>query len=413
MADFEDIFSVQENNEKGAITVTELNEYIKSKIDADRFLSHVLVKGEISNFTNHYKTGHFYFTIKDEGSLIKAVMFKSAACKINFVPENGMKILARGRVSAFVRDGQYQLYCDGMEPDGIGALYFAFEQLKKKLSAEGLFDESRKKPLPKIPTRIGVITSPTGAAIRDIINILGRRFPYAKVILYPALVQGAEAAPSLIDGVRYFNSQSNVDVIIIGRGGGSIEDLWAFNSEELAREVAASKIPTISAVGHETDFTICDFVADRRAPTPSAAAEIAVPETHELMHKIDNIIGRMSLLLTKRIDQGKQVLAFYKTQGIFAHPERLLEDRKMQLLLSGQKLESLIAAKLTTDRHKLSENAAKLEALSPLGILSRGYSVATGSSGKVIASKNDVEVGEVISVRVSDGNIYTRVENKE
>ena len=413
MADFEDIFSVNSNNENGAITVTELNEYIKSKIDADGFLSHVLVKGEISNFTNHYKTGHFYFTIKDEGSLIKAVMFRSAASKINFVPENGMKILARGRVSAFVRDGQYQLYCDGMEPDGIGALYFAFEQLKKKLSSEGLFDESRKKPLPKIPTRIGVITSPTGAAIRDIINILGRRFPYAKVILYPALVQGAEAAPSLIDGVNYFNGQNNVDVIIIGRGGGSIEDLWAFNSEELARTIAASHIPTISAVGHETDFTICDFVADRRAPTPSAAAEIAVPETYELMHKIDNIIGRMSLLLTKRIDQGKQVLAFYKTQGVFAHPERLFEDRKMQLLLSGQKLESLISSKLTTDRHKLSENAAKLEALSPLGILSRGYSVATGSCGKVIASTKDVEKGELISVRVSDGNIYTRVEDKE
>ncbi len=406
---FGEMFSVPGGGTE-ALTVTQLNEYIKAKIDADGFLSHVTVKGEISNFTNHYKTGHFYFTVKDEGSLIKAVMFRSAASKLNFVPENGMKILARGRVSAFVRDGQYQLYCESMEPDGIGALYFAFEQLKKKLSAEGLFEESRKKLLPKIPTRIGVITSPTGAAIRDIINILGRRFPYAKVILYPALVQGADAAPSLIAGMQYFNTQRNVDVIIIGRGGGSIEDLWAFNSEELARTVAASAIPTISAVGHETDFTICDFVADRRAPTPSAAAELAVPEMHELMHKIDNIIGRMSLLLSRRFESGRQILEFYRTQGIFAHPERMLEDRKMQLLLLGQRLDGSIAAKLTADQNRLAQRAAKLEALSPLGILSRGYSVATGTDGKVISSAKDVAIGDRFSLQLADGKINATVD---
>ncbi len=411
MNGFQDLFNVEKDN--GALTVTQLNEYIKAKIDSDRFLSNVLVKGEISNFTNHYKTGHFYFTIKDEGSLIKAVMFRGSASKLAFVPENGMKIIARGRVSAFVRDGQYQLYCESMEPDGIGALYFAFEQLKKKLSAEGLFDESRKKPLPKIPTRIGVITSPTGAAIRDIINVLGRRFPYAKVILFPALVQGAEATPSLIEGMNYFNTQKNVDLIIIGRGGGSIEDLWAFNSEELARTVAASVIPTISAVGHETDFTICDFVADRRAPTPSAAAEIAVPETFELMHKIDNIIGRMSLLLTKRIEQGKQVLGFYKTQGIFAYPERMFEDRKMQLLMLGQRLDTAAANTLTQNKHRLAEISARLEALSPLGILTRGYSVASKEDGRVLSSISDVSKGEMVTLRVKDGNIYTRVEDKE
>lgn len=409
MGVFDEIFGTPKEQSDGAITVTQLNEYIKSKIDGDAFLSHVIVKGEISNFTNHYKTGHFYFTIKDEGSLIKAVMFRSAASKINFVPENGMKIVARGRVSAYVRDGQYQLYCDAMEPDGIGALYFAFEQLKKKLSAEGLFDEARKKPLPKIPTRIGVITSPTGAAIRDIINILGRRFPYAKVILYPALVQGAEAAPSLIDGMNYFNSQQNVDVIIIGRGGGSIEDLWAFNDETLARTVAASRIPTISAVGHETDFTICDFVADRRAPTPSAAAELAVPETHELMHKIDNIIGRMSLLLSRRIESGRQILDFYKTQGIFAYPERMFEDRKMQLLMLGQRLETTMGSKLTADRSLLAQRTAKLEALSPLGILSRGYSVAANADGKVISSVNDVSSGDKLTLRLSDGTVDATV----
>ena len=399
------IFKIPEENSSGAITVTELNEYIKAKIDADGFLSHVTLKGEISNFTNHYKTGHFYFTIKDEGSLIKAVMFRSAASKINFVPENGMKIIAKGRVSAFVRDGQYQIYCDSMEPDGIGALYFAFEQLKKKLSAEGLFDEAKKKPLPKIPTRIGVITSPTGAAIRDIINILGRRFPYAKVVLYPALVQGADATPSLIGGMNYFNSQRNVDVIIIGRGGGSIEDLWAFNDETLARVVSASAIPTISAVGHETDFTICDFVADRRAPTPSAAAELAVPETHELMHKIDNIIGRMSLLLTRRIESGKQILDFYKTQGVFAYPERMFEERKMQLLMLGQRLEGSIGQKLVAERSLLAQRTAKLEALSPLGILSRGYSVASKADGKVISSVNDVNDGDDFTLRLGDGTL--------
>ena len=409
MASFQDIFTINEPSDNGAITVTQLNEYIKMKIDADDFLSQVFVKGEISNFTNHYKTGHFYFTVKDEGSLIKAVMFRGAASKLNFVPENGMKVLVRGRVSAFVRDGQYQLYCDAMEPDGIGALYFAFEQLKKKLSAEGLFDESRKKPLPKIPTRIGVITSPTGAAIRDIINILGRRFPYAKVVLYPALVQGAEAAPSLIDGVKFFNSSNNVDVIIIGRGGGSIEDLWAFNSEELARTIAASRIPTISAVGHETDFTICDFVADRRAPTPSAAAEIAVPETHELMHKIDNIIGRMSLLIGKRIEHGKQILDFYKNQGVFARSERIFEDRKMQLLILGQRLDTSIGNELVASRNLLARNSAKLEALSPLGILSRGYSVATKTDGSVVKSVNDVSSNDTVSLRLYDGSVDVTV----
>lgn len=410
MGVFDEVFGTPKGVGDGAITVTELNEYIKSKIDGDRFLSNIAVKGEISNFTNHYKTGHFYFTIKDEGSLIKAVMFRSAASKITFVPENGMKIVARGRVSAFVRDGQYQLYCESMEPDGIGALYFAFEQLKKKLSGEGLFDESRKKPLPKIPTRIGVITSPTGAAIRDIINILGRRFPYAKVVLYPALVQGAEAAPSLIAGMNYFNSQNNVDVIIIGRGGGSIEDLWAFNDETLARTVAASHIPTISAVGHETDFTICDFVADRRAPTPSAAAELAVPETHELMHKIDNIIGRMSLILSRKLENGRQVLDFYKNQGIFAYPERMFEERKMRLLMLGQNLEASINTKILSDRGVLSQNVAKLEALSPLGILSRGYSVVTDKDGNVVSSIDSVSTGDKLALRLSDGTVNATVD---
>lgn len=269
----------------GALTVTQLNEYIKRLIDTTPQLSDVYVKGEISNFKNHYSTGHFYFTLKDEGGQLRSVMFKSFASKLRFMPEDGMKVTAHGRISSYVRDGGYQLYCDMIEPEGVGSLYVAYEQLKKKLEYEGLFDASRKKPLPKIPSKVGIITSATGAAIRDMINVCGRRFPFATLVLYPALVQGPEAPAQLISGMNYFNAAKNVDVIIIGRGGGSIEDLWAFNDENLARTVAASAIPVISAVGHETDFTICDFVADRRAPTPSAAAELAVPDTAELKEK--------------------------------------------------------------------------------------------------------------------------------
>ena len=250
--------------EKKIFTVSQINEYIKGKIDSDSFLSSLWIKGEISNFV-HHKTGHLYFTLKDENSLIRALMFSSSAAKLKFRPENGMKVIMHGRIASYIRDGAYNFYADSMEPDGIGALYIAYEQLKKKLEAEGLFRPERKKPLPKIPTRVGVITSPTGAAIRDIINVISRRFPYAKITLYSSLVQGDGAPAQLISALRYFNTTKSADVIILGRGGGSIEDLWAFNNEALAREVAASVIPVISAVGHETDFTICDFVADRRA----------------------------------------------------------------------------------------------------------------------------------------------------
>ena len=246
------------------LTVSQLNEYVKMLFDSQPIFNGIYVKGEISNFTNH-RTGHWYFTLKDEGSLVRAVMFRGSAMKNPFLPENGMKVIVHGRVSAFVRDGQYQIYVDEMQPDGIGGLYLAYEQLKQKLDAEGLFAASRKKPLPKIPQSVGVITSPTGAAVRDIINITKRRFPLAQILLYPALVQGSSAPEQLIAGVRYFNETRAVDVIILGRGGGSLEDLWAFNNENLAREVAASEIPIISAVGHETDFTICDFAADCRA----------------------------------------------------------------------------------------------------------------------------------------------------
>lgn len=264
------------------LTVTQLNEYVKMLLDADPLLSGIWVRAEISNFKHHYQTGHFYFSLKDEGGLVRAVMFRFHAQKVPFVPKDGLKVLVHGRVSSFVRDGQYQLYVDEMLPDGKGAMFFAFEQLKKKLEAAGLFDEARKKTLPRYPASIGIVTSPTGAAIRDMMNILGRRFPCAQLYLYPAQVQGSEAPGQLIAGVEFFNKKKKTDVIIIGRGGGSAEDLWAFNNEQLAYAVAASKVPVISAVGHESDFTICDFVADKRAPTPSAAAELAVPDRLEL-----------------------------------------------------------------------------------------------------------------------------------
>lgn len=301
--------------ERQVFTVTALNEYIKMKLETDEALMRVFIRGEISNFTNH-KSGHFYFTVKDETSRIAAVMFRSSASKLAFIPENGMKVIVGGRVSAYVRDGQYQIYVDTLEPDGVGALYIAYEQLKAKLGAEGLFDEAKKKPLPRYPMRIGVITSPTGAAIRDIINILGRRFPIAEVVLYPSLVQGESAAPQLIEGLRYFNEKKNVNVIIIGRGGGSLEDLWAFNSEALVREVAASELPVISAVGHEIDFTLCDFAADRRAPTPSAAAELAVPERYELKRKLGNVTARLELLEGKKLELLRSTLERMKRVGL-------------------------------------------------------------------------------------------------
>ena len=278
-------------DKRQALTVTGLNEYIKSKLDTDPVLSGVFVKGEISNFVNHYKTGHFYLSLKDEGGVIRAVMFRQSAMKLNFVPENGMKVICSGRVSSYVKDGQYQIYITSMEPDGVGALYIAFEQLKKKLEEEGLFDPMYKKPLPKYPKKIGIITSPTGAAIRDMIHVSGRRFPLAKLCLYPSLVQGDGAPAQLIRGIETFNTTCPVDVIILGRGGGSLEELWAFNDENLARAIFASRIPIISAVGHETDFSISDFVADLRAPTPSAAAEVALPEAGEVKRKLRNVIA--------------------------------------------------------------------------------------------------------------------------
>ncbi len=372
-------------------------------------LNDVYVKGEISNFKNHISSGHFYFSLKDKDSQIKAVMFRSSASKMKFVPENGMMVVAHGRVASYVRDGQYQLYADSMEPDGVGALYVAFEQLKQRLAAQGVFAPEKKKPLPKIPKTIGVITSPTGAAVRDIINIATRRFPFAKIVVYPALVQGENAASSLISGIRYFNDTGSADVIIIGRGGGSIEDLWAFNDENLAKTVCASEIPVISAVGHETDFTICDFAADLRAPTPSAAAELAVPDTAELKHKINNIISRESAVLLQMLSAKRETLARYEKSRYLSSPGHMIDDRRMALILSSERLMTSAAHVNEIKKHALSALSGKLEALSPLAVLSRGYGVVSSEEGKVIKEIADVSVGDKITVKVRDGEIYAGV----
>ncbi len=391
------------------LSVTQLNSYIKTVFDSDGFLGNVTVKGEISNFKYH-STGHLYFSLKDEESVIRAVMFRSAASRLRFEPENGMKVNARGRVTSFVRDGQYQLYIEDMEPDGVGALYVAFEQLKSKLDRAGLFSPDRKKPLPKIPSRIGIITSPTGAAVRDMINVTGRRFPYAKIILYPALVQGPDAVPTLIAGLDHFNKTKSCDVIIIGRGGGSIEDLWAFNDERLAYAVSASDIPVISAVGHETDFTICDFVADRRAPTPSAAAEIAVPDTLELKNKFNNVIRHEALSVDRIITSCRDRLTLLSSSRVLRNPKAYVDDRRMAVMMNSDRMISAESAIVSGGKLALGKCAAKLEALDPLSVISRGYSAVYTEDKKLVRSTDDLSPGMKVSFRTSDGSADAVIE---
>ena len=290
------------------LTIGQLNAYVKSLLDGDDNLNHVYVSAEISNFTNHYRTGHFYFSLKDENAVIRAVMFRSSAQRLKFLPQDGMRVIVRGRVSLYERDGQYQLYVDDLQPDGVGALNLAYEQLKEKLSKEGLFAPERKKTLPRYPMRVGVVTSPTGAAVRDIINVLSRRFPLAQIILQPVQVQGADAPGQIADAIRLFNEKKAADVLIVGRGGGSLEELWAFNEEEVARAVAASEIPVVSAVGHETDFTICDFAADLRAPTPSAAAELCVPDAQGELARVQMLRHSVFQLVQRRMESEQQRL---------------------------------------------------------------------------------------------------------
>ena len=395
--------------QKRIISVSELNEYIKLVLEHDELLMNICVKGEISNFTNHYKTGHMYFSLKDAGGAVKAVMFRGNAIRLKFMPENGMKVLVSGRVGVFPRDGQYQIYVDSMEPDGIGALALAFEQLKQKLEKEGLFAEWRKKPLPQMPMRIGVITSPTGAAIRDILNILGRRFPLAEVDLYPALVQGENAAADLVRGLAHFNRAKNVDVIILGRGGGSIEDLWAFNEEPLVRAVAASEIPVISAVGHETDFTLCDFAADKRAPTPSAAAEIAVPNAEDILYTVQTADMRLRRAMNQKISVARERLDRLASSRVLKNPQNVIDDKRMMLLREEQMLHEKMQAVLQRKGASLGEKAAKLDALNPLAVLARGYAAVFDEENKVIKNTDGVKIGDDITLAMADGKISATV----
>ena len=395
--------------EQHILTVTQINEYIKGIFDGSHFLSDVYVKGEISNFTNHYKTGHMYFTLKDEGGVLRAVMFRFNASELAFLPENGMKVIAHGRISSYVKDGSYQIYVDSMEPDGIGALYIAFEQLKEKLSAEGLFDPKYKKPIPKYPSKIGIVTSATGAAVRDMINVSKRRFPMTELILFPCLVQGDNAPEQIAQGIKFFNARCPVDTIIIGRGGGSLEELWAFNNEALARVIFASKIPIISAVGHETDFSISDFVSDLRAPTPSAAAELALPDYVKEKEHLELISSVMRKDLLGRISTLRERIEQISRKRCLSSPSVFFDDKRIALDNLANRLLDKTDTVLSRKMSELQLRTASLEALNPLKVIARGYSAVYKSDGKLIKSVNDVAVDDEIEFKTVDGSVSATV----
>lgn len=385
------------------ITVTALNKYIKNIVDNDEFLGMVYIRGEISNFKSHY-TGHLYFTLKDETSLIKCVMFKTYTSNLNFTPKDGMSVVILGSVSVFERDGIYQIYVKGMEMDGVGALYAEYEKLKSKLAEEGLFDENKKKRIPMLPKSIGVITSKTGAVIRDIINVTTRRFPNVNIKLYPASVQGKGAAETIVKGLKYFNQARNVDVIIVARGGGSLEDLWPFNEEITAIAIYESNIPVISAVGHETDFTIADFVADLRAPTPSAAGELAVPELNELMWKLENIRKKICLLLTQKLELMKNKYYSLMNSKVLKNPYDILQQKTLTVEKYESELISNITIKIKDDRLNLTKIASSLDALSPLKTLTRGYSIIEDKNRNVITSVKEIKTNDIVSIILTDGS---------
>ncbi|MBR5808546.1 MAG: exodeoxyribonuclease VII large subunit [Clostridia bacterium] len=392
------------------MTVSELNSNMKKLLDSRPGLKDIWIQGEISNFKVNLPSGHMYLTLKDEKSVLKACMFRGANQNLSFRPEDGMKVLARGRVSVYEPGGTYQLYIEELVLDGLGELYAAFNQLKEKLRAEGLFDEIHKKPIPEYPKRVGVITSDTGAAVRDIINVIKRRFRYADIILYPSKVQGEGAAENVCRGIEFFNRTKYVDVIIAGRGGGSIEDLWAFNEEITARAIFASEIPIISAVGHEIDFTIADFVADLRAPTPSAAAELAVPSGDEIKDRLRAGKSRMKNALFQALRQREDRLSYAK-KALSA--ERFLSNIENLMILLDSKSQHMIknASIILEEKGKnLAVNAAKLNSLSPLSVLARGYGIVTDYKDSVIKSVKDLDKGMKVGIRFSDGSVKARIE---
>ena len=392
------------------LTVTQLNRYVKSLLEGDFRLRDMLVRGEISNFTDHYKSGHFYFTLKEGNCAIKAVMFASYAGNLPFRPENGMAVIIRGSVSLYERDGSYQLYCYDMQPEGKGGLQLAYEQLLAKLKGEGLFDEERKRPLPKYPEKIGLITSDTGAALHDMLNILSRRYPPAGLILYPALVQGKDAPKSLIKALDYFNRNDSCDVIIIGRGGGSLEDLWAFNDEQLVRAVAASKIPVISAVGHETDVTLCDFAADLRAPTPSAAAELAVPDGAALLNRLNQKEQELSNLIQYKLFAARQYFDSVMNREALKNSQFYLNGRRQELENLQSAIETDMNHRMKSLQDKLAAVSAQIALQNPWNQLQKGWTITEHADGKRISSVENAKVGDSIVTIVADGKITSIVQ---
>lgn len=394
------------------LSITQLNEYIRGRMDTDPLLTQVAVRGEISNY-KLYPSGHHYFTLKDESSALKCVMFKGNAVRLRFRPENGMKIIAMGRVTVFPRDGAYQLYCAAMAMDGIGDLYAAFEQLKKKLEAQGLFDPTHKKPLPKYPGTIGIITSSAGAAVHDMLRILRKRYPLTRVRLLPVRVQGAEAPGEIAAAIGYANHYKLADLLIVGRGGGSIEDLWAFNDERVAQAIYASNIPVISAVGHEPDVTISDFVADLRAATPSNAAELAVPDQDALRQNLDAMSTAMAVALNRQLKAARQHLNTLAQSPVLRNPTGYIQQQGKGLELLKNRLISAQNQAINQKKQRYIAAVSKLDAMSPLKVLTRGYSMAQTSAGEVLRSVHQVELRERVSIRLTDGILSATVMDKK
>ena len=390
-----------------AISVTDLNKYIKNKIADDEYLSNILIKGEISNFKHHY-TGHLYFTLKDENSLVKCIMFKSYAQKLNFEPKDGMKVYILGSVSVFERDGVYQVYAKVMEEDGVGDLYTKYQKLKEELDKKGLFDQSHKQKIPMMPKVIGVLTSQTGSVIRDIINVSTRRNPNVYIRLLPVPVQGEGAAEKIAEGIEYMNKNQLADVIILARGGGSLEDLWPFNEEIVAYSIYESKIPIISAVGHETDFSISDFVADLRAPTPSAAAELAVPDIYEVKQKMNTYQNRLKMALTKKLEIMKLRYEKCMCSSVFREPTRRIQENYIKMDAYVKQLENVINKIKEKNKNKYIELVSKLDTLSPLKTLTRGYSIIEKDS-KIIKSIAELQTEDEISIRLKDGEKQAKI----
>ena len=394
--------------EQKVLSVGQLNDYIKTRLDGDPYLRNVAIRGELSNY-KMYPSGHHYFTLKDENGAMKCVMFKSSAMRLRFRPDNGMKVIAMGSVTVYVRDGVYQLYCTALVLDGIGDLYAAFEQLKAKLGAQGLFDPAHKKPLPKFPGTIGIVTSSAGAAVHDMLRILRKRYPLTQVKLLPVRVQGAEAAMEIAGAIAYANRHKLADLLIVGRGGGSMEDLWCFNEEIVARAIFDSKIPVISAVGHEPDVTISDFVADLRAATPSNAAELAVPDQDVLRQTLDEMQNAMAVAMQQKLDRAGERLEQLSNRPVLRSPLASFEGKKQNLQLLKNRLIAAQSGRVAAERQRFVTQVGKLDAMSPMKVLTRGYAMVATEEGKLVRSVSDVKPKQPIAVRVSDGTIVATV----